>query len=173
MSVWTSDVTCAPLSPSPGKNRRLKQAKEEAQAEIEQYRLQREKEFKTKEAAVRSLCTFQQYNTNFLNFLSVMFYYFVSSHWTCSPSPPLPSRPLVPMVTARWRWTVTRLSGWDASRPVTAVTRMRCWASCCDASATSSRSFTLTTVWLARGGATSIRSQDPEGGRGKLRRHGC
>lgn len=40
---------------SPGKNRRLKQAKEEAQAEIEQYRLQREKEFKTKEAAVRQL----------------------------------------------------------------------------------------------------------------------
>lgn len=38
--------------PSTGKNRRLKQAKEEAQAEIEQYRLQREKEFKTKEAAV-------------------------------------------------------------------------------------------------------------------------
>lgn len=38
----------------PGKNRRLKQAKEEAQAEIEQYRLQREKEFKTKEAAVSS-----------------------------------------------------------------------------------------------------------------------
>ena len=33
-----------------GKNRRLKQAKEEAQAEIEQYRLQREKEFKAKEA---------------------------------------------------------------------------------------------------------------------------
>ena len=30
----------------------LKQAKEEAQAEIEQYRLQREKEFKAKEAAV-------------------------------------------------------------------------------------------------------------------------
>lgn len=41
--------------PSTGKNRRLKQAKEEAQAEIEQYRLQREKEFKTKEAAVCSL----------------------------------------------------------------------------------------------------------------------
>lgn len=41
------------FSPSAGKNRRLKQAKEEAQAEIEQYRLQREKEFKTKEAAVR------------------------------------------------------------------------------------------------------------------------
>lgn len=40
---------------SPGKNRRLKQAKEEAQAEIEQYRLQREKEFKTKEAAVCQL----------------------------------------------------------------------------------------------------------------------
>lgn len=40
-----------------GKNRRLKQAKEEAQAEIEQYRLQREKEFKAKEAAV-SLCFF-------------------------------------------------------------------------------------------------------------------
>uniref|UniRef100_A0A669QCT2 V-type proton ATPase subunit G n=1 Tax=Phasianus colchicus TaxID=9054 RepID=A0A669QCT2_PHACC len=36
------------------KNRRLKQAKEEAQAEIEQYRLQREKEFKAKEAAVSS-----------------------------------------------------------------------------------------------------------------------
>ncbi|XP_078082737.1 V-type proton ATPase subunit G 1-like [Mustelus asterias] len=31
------------------KNRRLKQAKEEAQAEIEQYRLQREKDFKDKE----------------------------------------------------------------------------------------------------------------------------
>lgn len=42
---------------SPGKNRRLKQAKEEAQAEIEQYRLQREKEFKTKEAAVRHRTT--------------------------------------------------------------------------------------------------------------------
>lgn len=38
-----------------GKNRRLKQAKEEAQAEIEQYRLQREKEFKTKEAAVSTV----------------------------------------------------------------------------------------------------------------------
>ncbi|XP_011853879.1 PREDICTED: V-type proton ATPase subunit G 1 isoform X2 [Mandrillus leucophaeus] len=36
------------------KNRRLKQAKEEAQAEIEQYRLQREKEFKAKEAALGS-----------------------------------------------------------------------------------------------------------------------
>uniref|UniRef100_A0A8C5YG48 V-type proton ATPase subunit G n=1 Tax=Microcebus murinus TaxID=30608 RepID=A0A8C5YG48_MICMU len=33
------------------KNRLLKQAKEEAQAEIEQYRLQREKEFKAKEAS--------------------------------------------------------------------------------------------------------------------------
>ncbi|XP_053137852.1 V-type proton ATPase subunit G 1 isoform X2 [Hemicordylus capensis] len=33
------------------KNRRLKQAKEEAQAEIEQYRFQREKDFKEKEAA--------------------------------------------------------------------------------------------------------------------------
>ncbi|KAB0380152.1 hypothetical protein FD755_007936 [Muntiacus reevesi] len=33
------------------KNRRLKQAKEEPQAETEQYRLQREKEFKAKEAA--------------------------------------------------------------------------------------------------------------------------
>ncbi|XP_049626477.1 V-type proton ATPase subunit G 1-like [Suncus etruscus] len=33
------------------KNRRLKQAKEEAQAEIKQYRLQREKDFKAKEAA--------------------------------------------------------------------------------------------------------------------------
>ncbi|EDL34860.1 mCG48677 [Mus musculus] len=33
------------------KNLRLKQAKEEAQAEIEQYILRREREFKTKEAA--------------------------------------------------------------------------------------------------------------------------
>ncbi|XP_040600815.1 V-type proton ATPase subunit G 1-like [Mesocricetus auratus] len=33
------------------KNQRLKQAEEEAQAEIEQYRLQRGKEFKAKEAA--------------------------------------------------------------------------------------------------------------------------
>nr|XP_058144285.1 V-type proton ATPase subunit G 1-like [Dasypus novemcinctus] len=33
------------------KNRRLKQAKEAAQAETEQYLLQREKEFKAKEAA--------------------------------------------------------------------------------------------------------------------------
>ncbi|XP_078498125.1 V-type proton ATPase subunit G 1 [Lissotriton helveticus] len=33
------------------KNKRLKQAKEEAQAEIEQYRLQREHEFRTKENA--------------------------------------------------------------------------------------------------------------------------
>uniref|UniRef100_A0A8C5XNZ6 V-type proton ATPase subunit G n=1 Tax=Microcebus murinus TaxID=30608 RepID=A0A8C5XNZ6_MICMU len=33
------------------KNRRLKQAKEEAQAETEQYGLQREKEFKAKEAS--------------------------------------------------------------------------------------------------------------------------
>lgn len=40
------------LSLETGKNRRLKQAKEEAQEEIEQYRLQREKEFKAKEAAV-------------------------------------------------------------------------------------------------------------------------
>lgn len=45
------------LSIFSGKNRRLKQAKEEAQAEIEQYRLQREKEFKTKEAAVRHQIT--------------------------------------------------------------------------------------------------------------------
>uniref|UniRef100_A0A8C5WQQ0 V-type proton ATPase subunit G n=1 Tax=Laticauda laticaudata TaxID=8630 RepID=A0A8C5WQQ0_LATLA len=37
------------------KNRRLKQAKEEAQAEIEQYRLQREKDFKAKETAVSLL----------------------------------------------------------------------------------------------------------------------
>lgn len=43
---------CLGLCCGAGKNRRLKQAKEEAQAEIEQYRLQREKEFKAKEAAV-------------------------------------------------------------------------------------------------------------------------
>lgn len=48
-----------------GKNRRLKQAKEEAQAEIEQYRLQRDKEFKTKEAAVSTtLCFYAQYTIN-------------------------------------------------------------------------------------------------------------
>ncbi|EHB17624.1 V-type proton ATPase subunit G 1 [Heterocephalus glaber] len=35
--------------------KRLKQAKEEAQAETEQYRLQREKEFKAKEAAALGL----------------------------------------------------------------------------------------------------------------------
>lgn len=51
-------MCCGCLSTSSGKNRRLKQAKEEAQAEIEQYRLQREKEFKTKEAAVRTPINF-------------------------------------------------------------------------------------------------------------------
>ncbi|XP_054834256.1 V-type proton ATPase subunit G 2 isoform X2 [Eublepharis macularius] len=35
----------------PGKARRLKQAKEEAQAEIEQYRLEREREFQHKQQA--------------------------------------------------------------------------------------------------------------------------
>ncbi|XP_059849491.1 V-type proton ATPase subunit G 1-like [Hypanus sabinus] len=43
--------SCLNFSLFTGKNRRLKQAKEEAQAEIEQYRLQREKEFKNKEDA--------------------------------------------------------------------------------------------------------------------------
>lgn len=52
LSLFPSLMCFECLSPSTGKNRRLKQAKEEAQAEIEQYRLQREKEFKTKEAAV-------------------------------------------------------------------------------------------------------------------------
>uniref|UniRef100_A0A673TLY3 V-type proton ATPase subunit G n=1 Tax=Suricata suricatta TaxID=37032 RepID=A0A673TLY3_SURSU len=42
---------CRPRSARKRKNRRLKQAKEEAQADIEQYRLQREKGFKAKEAA--------------------------------------------------------------------------------------------------------------------------
>ena len=42
----------------PGKARRLKQAKEEAQGEIEQYRAEREKQFKEREAEVRSIdCT--------------------------------------------------------------------------------------------------------------------
>ncbi|XP_025028704.1 V-type proton ATPase subunit G 2 isoform X1 [Python bivittatus] len=36
---------------TPGKARRLKQAKEEAQAEIEQYRLEREREFQQKQQA--------------------------------------------------------------------------------------------------------------------------
>lgn len=58
-------MTCA------GKNRRLKQAKEEAQAEIEQYRLQREKEFKTKEAAVRTLVLLLLFFLLQLLFLSV------------------------------------------------------------------------------------------------------
>ncbi|XP_033090654.1 V-type proton ATPase subunit G 1-like [Trachypithecus francoisi] len=43
---WAAEKVSEALK---GKNRRLKQAKEEAQAEIEQYRLQREKEFKAKE----------------------------------------------------------------------------------------------------------------------------
>nr|XP_020762348.1 V-type proton ATPase subunit G 1-like [Odocoileus virginianus texanus] len=57
------------------KNRRLKQAKEEAQAEIEQYRLQREKEFKAKEAAVGPV-NFHYYCLSFLRL----------------PSPPFPLR---------------------------------------------------------------------------------
>lgn len=59
-AVWESRLSVLSLfhtvcALETGKNRRLKQAKEEAQAEIEQYRLQREKEFKAKEAAVSSL----------------------------------------------------------------------------------------------------------------------
>lgn len=55
-AVWESRLSVLSLfhtvcALETGKNRRLKQAKEEAQAEIEQYRLQREKEFKAKEAA--------------------------------------------------------------------------------------------------------------------------
>ncbi|KAK2120208.1 hypothetical protein P7K49_001594 [Saguinus oedipus] len=46
------------------KNRRLKQAKEEAQAEIEQYRLQREKEFKAKEAATQKLRPLEPYRSS-------------------------------------------------------------------------------------------------------------
>lgn len=60
--LFLSLMCCGCLSLSAGKNRRLKQAKEEAQAEIEQYRLQREKEFKTKEAAVRHCTTDTTYN---------------------------------------------------------------------------------------------------------------
>lgn len=37
----------------PGKARRLKQAKEEAQMEVEQYRREREQEFQSKQQAVR------------------------------------------------------------------------------------------------------------------------
>uniref|UniRef100_A0A8D2NQG3 V-type proton ATPase subunit G n=1 Tax=Zosterops lateralis melanops TaxID=1220523 RepID=A0A8D2NQG3_ZOSLA len=51
ISQWFLFSPCLALPLGAGKNRRLKQAKEEAQAEIEQYRLQREKEFKAKEAA--------------------------------------------------------------------------------------------------------------------------
>ncbi|XP_007459646.1 PREDICTED: V-type proton ATPase subunit G 2 isoform X2 [Lipotes vexillifer] len=38
-------------SPPPGKARRLKQAKEEAQMEVEQYRREREQEFQSKQQA--------------------------------------------------------------------------------------------------------------------------
>lgn len=120
-----------------GKNRRLKQAKEEAQAEIEQYRLQREKDFKTKEAAVSSSSSSS-----------------ISSSSSCSHSSfCAPPRLSVPMVTAPWRWTGTLLSEWAVSRTVTAVTGRRCSASCCGVSATSSQSFTPTTVWRAEGWA--------------------
>ncbi len=69
------------------------------------------------------------------------------------------------MATARWRWTVTRPSGWVVSRTVTVVTGRRCWASCCDVSATSSRSFTPTTAWPAegRGHYTVEARRRPEG----------
>ncbi|CAI9174698.1 unnamed protein product [Rangifer tarandus platyrhynchus] len=40
------------------KSRRLKQAKEEAQAESEQYRLQREKEFKNRDEVLDNLLAF-------------------------------------------------------------------------------------------------------------------
>lgn len=39
-----------------GKQRRLKQAKEEAQEEIEKYRLERDRQFKEFEAKVRYHC---------------------------------------------------------------------------------------------------------------------
>lgn len=39
--------------PYTGKARRLRQAKEEAQGEIEQYRLERERDFQQKQQAVR------------------------------------------------------------------------------------------------------------------------
>nr|XP_006137244.1 V-type proton ATPase subunit G 1 [Pelodiscus sinensis] len=51
LAVWHKWLLNKALSLETGKNRRLKQAKEEAQEEIEQYRLQREKEFKAKEEA--------------------------------------------------------------------------------------------------------------------------
>lgn len=65
-----------------GKNRRLKQAKEEAQAEIEQYRLQREKEFKTKEAAVGYciLTTWDIGHTNIFGFNQWSGQQLVASH---------------------------------------------------------------------------------------------
>ena len=50
-----SDVTY--VSRSTGKARRLKQAKEEAQAEIETYRQEREKQFKEFESKVKLIVT--------------------------------------------------------------------------------------------------------------------
>lgn len=47
----------------------MKQAKEEAQAEIEQYRLQREKDFKAKEAAVGYISMLAKIFFSLLSFL--------------------------------------------------------------------------------------------------------
>lgn len=52
--VWSKSLFFPPL----GKGRRLKQAKEEAIAEIDHYRLQREKEFRNKQTTVRNLHMF-------------------------------------------------------------------------------------------------------------------
>ncbi|KAF6364081.1 ATPase H+ transporting V1 subunit G2 [Rhinolophus ferrumequinum] len=48
--LWGSSPPPPVLSP-PGKARRLKQAKEEAQMEVEQYRREREQEFQSKQQA--------------------------------------------------------------------------------------------------------------------------
>lgn len=49
--LWGSSPPPPVLLP-PGKARRLKQAKEEAQMEVEQYRREREQEFQSKQQAV-------------------------------------------------------------------------------------------------------------------------
>lgn len=50
--LWGFTPILCPFFLPPGKARRLKQAKEEAQMEVEQYRREREQEFQSKQQAV-------------------------------------------------------------------------------------------------------------------------
>lgn len=54
----TASATQTLGSPPPGKGKRLKQAKDEATAEIDHYRLQREKEFRNKQTNVSKKPTY-------------------------------------------------------------------------------------------------------------------